>query len=169
MAEQRFSAPNPGMAMTRELGSRPWQRPPQYSTIEDVTNYYTARFRDPVVQDNILSAVQTDVPLVSIANSLQTIGVMEGKHSNDLGVLVSPILVQLMKMIADEEEVKYNNDYEDKEGIEESLNINAIQLAAHNVENKRNKKAETNLTEEEIILDDTVETEAKGLMSRRIV
>ena len=94
---------------------------------------------------------------------------MEGKHSIDLGVLVSPILVQLMKMIADEEEVKYNNDYEDKEGIEESLNINAIQLAAHNVENKRNKKAETNLTEEEIILDDTVETEAKGLMSRRIV
>ena len=39
MIEPTFNAPIPGTAMTRELGARPWQRPYQYSTIEDVTNY----------------------------------------------------------------------------------------------------------------------------------
>ena len=48
MAEQRFSAPIPGMAMTRELGSRPWQRPPQYSTIEDVSSFIQHVLKTPL-------------------------------------------------------------------------------------------------------------------------
>ena len=145
MIEPTFNAPIPGTAMTRELGSRPWQRPYQYSTIEDVTNYYTSKFRDAVVQDNIISAVQTKVPLTTIANSVQLAGVMEGKHSIDLGVLVSPIIVELMKVAANAEDVEHNNDYDDKEGIEENLNKNAIQLAAFKVEEKRNKKEDSQL------------------------
>ena len=81
MIEPTFSAPIPGTAMTRELGARPWQRPYQYSTIEDVTNYYTSRFRDRSVQDNILSAVQTNVPLTSIANSVQLADYHIGKKN----------------------------------------------------------------------------------------
>ena len=163
MIEPAFSAPIPGTAMTRELGSRPWQRPYQYSTIEDVTNYYTSKFRDAVVQDNIISAVQTKVPLTTIANSVQLAGVMEGKHSIDLGVLVSPIIVELMKVAANAEDVEYNNDYDDKEGIEENLNQNAIQLAALKVEEKRNKKEDSPMAQE----DNEAIEQVKGLMARR--
>ena len=163
MIEPTFNAPIPGTAMTRELGSRPWQRPYQYSTIEDVTNYYTAKFRDAVVQDNIISAVQTKVPLTTIANSVQLAGVMEGKHSIDLGVLVSPIIVELMKVAANAEDVEYNNDYDDKEGIEENLNQNAIQLAALKEEEKRNKKEDSPMAQE----DNEAIEQVKGLMARR--
>lgn len=163
MIEPTFNAPIPGTAMTRELGSRPWQRPYQYSTIEDVTNYYTSKFRDAVVQDNIISAVQTKVPLTTIANSVQLAGVMEGKHSIDLGVLVSPIIVELMKVAANAEDVEYNNDYDDKEGIEENLNQNAIQLAALKVEEKRNKKEDSPMAQE----DNEAIEQVKGLMARR--
>ena len=163
MIEPTFSAPIPGTAMTRELGARPWQSPYQYSTIEDVTNYYTSRFRDRSVQDNILSAVQTNVPLTSIANSVQLAGVMQGLHSIDLGVLVSPIIVELMKITANAEEVEYNNDYEDKEQVEEDLNRNAIQLAALKVEEKRDKKEASPVAKE----NEEVVEQVKGLMARR--
>ena len=170
MAEQRFSAPIPGMAMTRKLGSRPWQKPPQYSTIEDVSSFYTARFKDPLVQDSILNAVETNVPLVSIANSLQTIGVMEGKHSIDLGVLVSPILIELMKLIAKAEGVEFNDDLDDKEQIKESRNLSAMELAAIKSDKTLNNKDQPiSLDVEEEILPENVEDEAKGLMSRRMV
>ena len=162
MIEPTFNAPIPGTAMTRELGARPWQRPYQYSTIEDVTNYYTSRFRDRSVQDNILSAVQTNVPLTSIANSVQLAGVMQGLHSIDLGVLVSPIIVELMKITANAEEVEYNNDYEDKEQVEEDLNRNAIQLAALKVEEKRDKKEASPVAKE----NEEVVEQVKGLMAR---
>ncbi len=33
--EPSFNAPIPGQAMTAELGSRPWQRPPLYTTVEE--------------------------------------------------------------------------------------------------------------------------------------
>ena len=163
MIEPTFSAPIPGTAMTREIGGRHWQRPYQYSTIEDVTNYYTSRFRDRSVQDNILSAVQTNVPLTSIANSVQLAGVMQGLHSIDLGVLVSPIIVELMKITANAEEVEYNNDYEDKEQVEEDLNRNAIQLAALKVEEKRDKKEASPVVKE----NEEVVEQVKGLMARR--
>jgi|TARA_R100000008_G_scaffold84457_2_gene71896 hypothetical protein len=170
MAEQRFSAPIPGMAMTRELGSRPWQRPPQYSTIEDVSSFYTARFKDPLVQDSILNAVETNVPLVSIANSLQTIGVMEGKHSIDLGVLVSPIIIELMKVLAKAEGVEFNGDLDDKEKIEESRNLSAMELAAvKSDETINNVDQPMSLDVEEEILPENAEDEARGLMSRRMV
>ena len=36
LKEQSFDAPIPGMSMTHELGARPWQSPPQYSTVDEV-------------------------------------------------------------------------------------------------------------------------------------
>jgi len=170
MAEQIFSAPIPGTAMTRQLGSRPWQRPPQYSTIEEVSSFYTSRFKDPLVQDSILNSVETNIPLASIANSLQSIGVMEGKHSIDLGILVSPILIELMKIIAKADDVQFNDDLDDKEGIEESRNQSAMELAAIKTDDaKNNSDQQKSLNVEEKILPENVEDEAKGLMARRMV
>ena len=88
---------------------------------------------------------------------------MQGLHSIDLGVLVSPIIVELMKIAANAEEVKYNNDYEDKEQVEEDLNRNAIQLAALKVEEKRDKKEASPVAKE----NEEVVEQVKGLMARR--
>ena len=87
---------------------------------------------------------------------------MQGLHSIDLGVLVSPIIVELMKIAANAEEVEYNNDYEDKEQVEEDLNRNAIQLAALKVEEKRDAKEKKQNEEEKEVVE-----QVKGLMARR--
>ena len=41
--EQRFENPIPGMALTHEVGARPWQSPAQYTKMEDVIDYYVSR------------------------------------------------------------------------------------------------------------------------------
>ena len=38
--EESFNRPIPGQNLTAELGSRPWQNPPQFSTVEDTIDYY---------------------------------------------------------------------------------------------------------------------------------
>ena len=35
-----FDAPIPGESLTAELGSRPWQSPPQFATVEQALDYY---------------------------------------------------------------------------------------------------------------------------------
>jgi hypothetical protein len=67
-----------------------------------------------------------------------------------------------MKITANAEEVEYNNDYEDKEQVEEDLNRNAIQLAALKVEEKRDAKEEKQNEEEKEVVE-----QVKGLMARR--
>ena len=39
-AQHKFNAPIPGESLTHELGARPWQKPAQYSDINEVINYY---------------------------------------------------------------------------------------------------------------------------------
>ena len=43
MIEPKLDAPIPGMSLTHELGARPWQQPAQYTTIDEVIDYYVTR------------------------------------------------------------------------------------------------------------------------------
>ena len=38
-----FDAPIPGQSLTAELGSRPWQTPSRFSTVDDTIDYYMER------------------------------------------------------------------------------------------------------------------------------
>ena len=44
------------------------------------------------------------VPVTTKANTIQLSGVMEGKHSIDVGMLAIPVLMELIMFMADEEE-----------------------------------------------------------------
>ena len=79
--------------MTAELGSRPWQNPPQFSTVEDTIDYYIGQITTDGFTKSLIHTLKTGVPMTVIANSMQTVGVMEGKHSLDIGILVLPILM----------------------------------------------------------------------------
>jgi hypothetical protein len=74
-----------------------------------------------------------------------------------------------MKVLAKAEGVEFNGDLDDKEKIEESRNLSAMELAAiKSDETINNKDQPMSLDVEEEILPENAEDEAKGLMSRRI-
>ena len=113
---QNFDAPVPGMAMTHELGARPWQQPAQYTTIEEAVSYYIPRLSSKNFVGRLLDILETGVPITSLAETITLGGVMQGVHSIDLAVLVNPILVEYMEGVAKQAEIKYTlgdtDDYE---------------------------------------------------------
>ena len=52
--EPDFDAAIPGMSLTAEVGSRPWQSPPKYATIEQALEHYIPRMTTPLMRDQLL-------------------------------------------------------------------------------------------------------------------
>ena len=87
-----FDAPIPGESLTAELGSRPWQSPPQFATVEQALDYYLPRLQSDEVAEQLVDVLEMGIPVTTVANSMQLGAVMEGKHSVDVGMLVLPIM-----------------------------------------------------------------------------
>jgi len=105
-------APIAGMSMTHEVGARPWQSPPQQATVQEAIAHYIERMQDDSLTEQIVNILQSDVPVTTLANTIQLAGVMEGRHSIDVGVLILPVIMEMIMLIADAEGIKYKTGME---------------------------------------------------------
>ena len=158
--EVSFNAPIPGQGLTAELGARPWQTPPQYVTVEDALDYYIPRLESEEVSEQLLDVLEMGVPVTNVADTMQTGGVLQGKHSVDVGMLILPVLVELIMVIADAAGIKYTSGLEKDKRIRGSL----VDLAKSKMEEANSEKQETEPEEEMVEVDK--EEKAGGLMSR---
>jgi|TARA_R110000772_G_scaffold4258_3_gene14998 hypothetical protein len=159
--EPVFDLPVPGMGMTHELGSRPWQQPAQYTTIDDVAQLYVAQMQDESFMEQALNLLETKMPVTMIANAMQTTNVMNGVHSIDLGVLALPIIMEMVMLIADTEGVDYVTGTE--RDIEAEVSGSSIEVATEKA------TGETPITEPDMMEEEqTEETMPTGLMARRV-
>tara|TARA_R110002020_G_scaffold440664_1_gene651334 strand:- start:693 stop:1202 length:510 start_codon:yes stop_codon:yes gene_type:complete len=110
-----FDAPIAGESLTAELGSRPWQSPPQFAKVEDVIGFYTEKLLDPKVSSDVVVALDNDIPISVLVNSMMLGSVMEGIHTIDVGVIVTPLLIELCEFIANEAEIKYTTGLEEED------------------------------------------------------
>ena len=162
-----LDAPIAGQSLTAELGNRPWQQPPQYTTVEEALEFYIPRLTNPSMLEDLLDVMETGIPLTSIANALQSGGVMEGKHSVDVGILVIPVLIETMAYLAEEADVEYTvgtGNEEDPDKISDA----AIARAVSKAREKEGQAPVREPAEEEV--DQTemdLEPPSGGLMSRR--
>ena len=102
-----LSRPIPGQSLTHELRARPWQNPPQFNTVEESMDWYLERFDNPEIVQELLSIIEMGIPLSTIANSMQLGAVLQGVHNIDVGVLIMPILIEIMKTLAEKTDTKY--------------------------------------------------------------
>ena len=98
--EPSFEAPIPGMSLTTELGSRPWEQPPQYTTVMETADHYIENLFSPDGIDLVVAASEMGSSALDIAEKLTMSGASRGVHSVDVGVMVSPILVEVIKTVA---------------------------------------------------------------------
>jgi len=162
--EPMIDAPIAGQSLTAELGNRPWQQPPQYTTVEEALQYYVPRLTNPEMIDDLFNVMETGIPLTTLANAIQSSGVMEGKHSLDIGILIMPVLIETMAYLAEEADVEYEVGTNKKIGSDkpsQAAVANALALAEKEI-TKRNKEPEE---EEQIEME--LEEPSGGLMSRR--
>ena len=157
--EPQIDAPIPGMSMTAPMGGRPWLKPPQFATVEQALEFYFAKLADREFVPDLLTIIELGVPLTTIANSFQLASVMEGKHTVDVGILVIPVLVEMMMAIAEANDVEYVSGMD----REKEKDLSNAEIAFAKKKGLFDKKANIPLKQEQ----PTKEEPMMGLMSRR--
>ena len=65
-------------------------------TVTDALKFYTTKFDDEDVLDDLYAALEEGFPLDILVSTILTGGVMEGKHSVDIKILIRPVLHELL-------------------------------------------------------------------------
>ena len=170
--EPSFDRPIPGMSLTHELGDRPWQNPPQYSTVDDAIEYYMGRMSSEDFMVQAVDILEMGVPVTTLANTMQMSGVMEGTHSIDTGMLVLPVIMEMLMLLGDSAGIKYETGLDNPNEIKTSNKTRQSLLSKVAVEYK-SVLDEADLEpimpdedeDDEIATEETEET--SGLMTRR--
>tara|TARA_R100001591_G_C4256752_1_gene158631 strand:+ start:43 stop:543 length:501 start_codon:yes stop_codon:yes gene_type:complete len=166
MAEPLFDAPIPGQGLTHELKARPWQNPPQYSTVDEAVEFYISRMGEDSFSEKLIDAMEMGIPLTTLANTIQLNNVMEGRHSVDIGILVMPVIIEMMRLIGDSANIEYDTGMDKKEKTRSTLIDKALNKLRD--EEAKNENTEEPVSEPEVEEEQTpVEEEPKGLMARR--
>jgi len=158
------NAPIPGMSLTTEPGNRPWENPPMLVTVEDALEYYSNRIISDIdSHDAILEMLELQVPVENVANILQKTGVMEGLHTIDVGILVSPAVEEMIMAVADMYGIRYAESMDQiMQGF--MANPRAVRMAMKGLEASMAEPEEETLMappEEEVLPE-----EPMGLMAR---
>lgn len=121
MNPNALSGPVPGMGLTSELGSRPWQRPTEYATLDEVVPYYLAALENKKFINMFLDSLESGVPVTALVDIMVQTSVMEGKHTIDVGILISPIMVEALLMLAERSGIDYVSGLEEDEDEKMSM------------------------------------------------
>ena len=157
-----MDGPIPGQSLTTEIGSRPWQQPAKFSTVEETLEHYATKITDPKINDSLLDALEMGTPVASIAEIVVQSGAMEGIHTIDVSILVLPVIMELIAYVADEAEIEYSMDGSEKIN-QDIISPSKIALAMKNLKDKKPE------VKEDKPVDMAVESPpASGLMARRM-
>jgi hypothetical protein len=116
------------------------------------------------VNDQIVDVLEMGVPVASLANTMQMANVMEGKHSVDVGILVMPVLMEMMMLIGDSAGVEYETGLDNPEKIKTRPSL--VAKLKQKLQDEKDEKEEEPVEPETEEQDDEKE-EPKGLMARR--
>lgn len=167
IVENTFSAPIPGQGMTAELGSRPWQNPPQYASVEEALEWYIPRLVSDEMYEGLVDTMELGIPLTTMADTLQSGGVMQGLHTIDVGMLAMPVIIEMLAYIAEDAGIEYTMGTE-KPIDDDKISDIKIALAMKKMRERLPEAIEEREEEPEAMEDTPVEPAPSGLMARRV-
>ena len=163
LPEALIDAPIAGQSLTSEVGGWPWEQPPQYSTVEEALEFYLPRLTEPTLQNDLMDVIEMGLPLTTIANALQQGAVMQGKHTLDVGILVMPVIMEMLAYLATERDIEFNMGTNVE--VDDGPSAVAVKLALKKLKAKEGEPEEKPEEEPENVVEEPI----GGLMSRRMV
>jgi len=171
-----LDAPISGQSLTAELGGRPWQQAPQHKTVDDAIEYYLDKMSSDEFTDQLVDVLEMDVPVTTLANTIQLAGVMEGKHTVDVGMLVMPLIMEMIMLVGDMADVKYDSGMENpNKGKTRDTLLESVRLKLQRELDKKegmlfsdDELGEDTSEEVKDVEEPVMEEEPKGLMARRV-
>ena len=123
MEQPNFGRPIPGNSLTtHKPGDRPWERPPEMSTVEETLRYYFKMLNNPDVIDDLMTLLDMGVAIRPIVQSIYTSGVMNGMHSLDVGLIIEDTMSEFLATVAKSYEIDFTFTEEDPANSKEAKN-----------------------------------------------
>lgn len=148
----------PGNSWTDAPKTWPWQNPPKLVNVDEIAQQYIDRMSSNTMINSMLDVLDTNVPLASMAEAMMLSGVGAGIHTIDAGILVMPVIIEMLKTAAEMHDVKY------KMFAEDELEKSEIDMRVINAAIKRAMSIKE-VTPEEAESEPIVEL--SGLMARK--
>ena len=105
--ESLLQAAIPGQSLTDEPKNFPWERSPEYSDPTEAARYELKKLNKPEILDSILALLQTGFPIIPLAETIKTNSQAEGLYNPDIGLLISPVIVQQLVSTAEDAGLDY--------------------------------------------------------------
>jgi hypothetical protein len=133
-----------------------WLNPPKLVKVDEIAQKYIDKLSSPEIINSALDVVETKVPLASMAEALMLSGVAAGVHTIDAGLLVMPVIIEMLKTIAELHDFEYTIFPADPDDTQISSRVI----------NSAIKKA---MTKKETMPEETTKpvVELSGLMTRK--
>lgn len=129
MAATQFSKPVPGNSLaTHKVGERPWERPPQMSTVDEALKFYINKLNDQEVIDDMMVAIDIGVPIKPIVEAMYVSGTMNGYHTLDVGILVAPAITEFLVNVAKDYGIAYKISAKDPNKAKEQKERDRIKM-----------------------------------------
>lgn len=108
MSPADFIKPVPaGISLTDIPRSTPWNTPPKLVKVEEVAQRYISTLSAPNTVNSMLDILETGVPIAALANAMMLTGVASNVHTIDVGILVIPVIVEMLVTLAEIHGVDY--------------------------------------------------------------
>ena len=101
-----FDRPTPGESLTVEPKLRPYERPPEMTDLGHILGYYLDVMFSEEFIDNIGEMLSMEAPVELIVNAITMQNVMEGKHSMQTRIIISPLLHEFIRLIGKKANIK---------------------------------------------------------------
>ena len=101
-----FDAAIPGQSLTNEPGNAAWEHPPQFTDVDSAMNFIMEQLSNQMMNQQILLMLKNNIPVEAIARLIVFGGFVEGKWTVDLGVLLSPLVLQVIASIGMRAKIK---------------------------------------------------------------
>jgi|TARA_X000001388_G_C2197599_1_gene109954 hypothetical protein len=99
MIENIFDTPVPGQSLTNTPGNYPWEHPPQYTNIEQASEYVWDILHKEKNLDQVITFLKNGIPVEAIARTMLFGGFMEGKWSVDTALLIAEVVFKQIMAI----------------------------------------------------------------------
>lgn len=96
-----------GISWTADTKTRPWGTPPKLVKVQDVAQRYIASLSQPNAINSALDVLETGVPIAALANAMMLTGVASNVHTVDAGILVIPVIIEMLVTLAEIHGVEY--------------------------------------------------------------
>ncbi len=162
-------APIPGMSLTKEPGNAPWEQPPLHDTPEKALAFYLEKFDDEETLDDLLFSFEAGYPIDAMVDFLTSYSVMEGYHSVDVKMIVSPLLHEYFVNLADAAGIEYTEELgPSKEERMAAKQKKRTQVLLTKALDMPSQPSEENVAEAEQMVGEQVSPEEAPLIPRRM-